>query len=153
MHNYATTVSLLCKRPHKSNVALTDVWTYVWNLSSLLSILKQLIKLFILYINLLLFRSKSQHELSPISSKITIIILWIFQYHTCQGIGLPRLSKILSHYWDFPFKSVILPMELLIWLVLMHWILSVVHVHNYNVNVGESSELQSKTRRVCQVIY
>ena len=27
-------VSLLCKRPHESNVALTDVWFYLSNLNS-----------------------------------------------------------------------------------------------------------------------
>ena len=32
MHNII--VSLLCKRPHESNVALTDVWSYLSNLRS-----------------------------------------------------------------------------------------------------------------------
>ena len=66
-------MQLLCpyyvKGPHKSNVALTDVWTYVFKFELIESILKQLIKL-LFHTFLPLFRSKSQHG-CPISSKIT----------------------------------------------------------------------------------
>ena len=76
------------KRPHESNVALTDVRCYLSSLSSCSeSILKQLIK-HLFHTFLLLFRFKSKYG-CPISSKITKL------YFILNTIQLPKGLKII----------------------------------------------------------